>query len=221
MKKSISGIVAVLLLAGIFSCKKENSEPPEALVFSDTIYWEWEKDQIYGGNSFFWWHYLKMGVVNLGELPDNWKKPNDFENGTFHMRIEILEQPTDSSFKLQLGFWQDKEKEGGHSETISSHVAFRGGAGELIEADLGSPSDWWELRPDAPVDFTRPVDFYQIGLALWRTDPWCIPMGQGWNNSNSCDNPEQAAAEFFPLKARVTVVAIAEGYSFTGWDNYP
>jgi len=57
---------------------------------------------------------------------------------------------------------------------------------------------------------------------MWKTgeEVTCIPMGQGWSNSNACDNPEQTAAEFFPIKAWVTVVAVAEGHTFTGWENY-
>lgn len=220
MKKSLSVLLAILLITGIFSCKKEDPGSPELILFTDTIDWQWELGEWYGGNSFYWWHNTGKGVEDYGALPNNWKKPHDFENGTFQMRVEILEQPTDSSFQLQLGFWQDKDKDGGHSETISSHIEFQGGAGELIEADLGSPSEWWEFRSDEPLDFNRPGDFYKIGLALWKTDPWCIPMAQGWNNSNSCENPEQAAAEFFPMKARVTVVAVAEGHTFSGWDNY-
>lgn len=221
MKKRFTGLTVVLLLAlVIFSCNDENAGPPEAILFNDTINWQWELGEFYGGNSFYWWHSPGMGVENFGDLPTNWKKPNDFENGNFHLRLKILEQPSDSAFKVQLGFWQDVDKEGGHSETISSHVLFEGGSGELLETDLGSPSSWWQLRPDEPVDFTRPGDFYQIGLALWKAEPFCIPMAQGWQNSNACENPEQAAAEFFPMKARVTVVAVAAGTTFSGWENY-
>lgn len=221
MNTSYTGLIVILLLAAILlSCKNDISDPPEAILFNDTIDWQWELGEFYGGNSFYWWHNTSAGVEDFGDLPGNWNKPHDFENGTFQMRIEILEQPEVSGFQLQLGFWQDKDKDGGHSETISSHIEFQGGAGELIEADLGSPSEWWELRTDEPVDFKRPIDFYKIGLALWKTDPWCIPMAQGWNNSNSCENPEQVATEFFPMKARVSVVAVASGHTFSGWDNY-
>ena len=66
----------------------------------------------YGGNSFYWWHNPSSGVEDLGELPDNWTKPNDFGNGNFHLRFEVLDQPTDSAFQIQLGFWQDKDKDG-------------------------------------------------------------------------------------------------------------
>jgi hypothetical protein len=137
-----------------------------------------------------------------------------------YLRFQVIDQPSTNGFKVQLGIWQDRDKEGGHSETISSHVLVEGGTGTVVEKDLESPSGWWELRGDAPVDFARPGDFYQIGLALWKADPLCIPMGQDWFNSNACENPEQAAAEFFPMKAWVTVVAVAEGHTFTGWDNY-
>jgi hypothetical protein len=222
MKTKLTGhIMICLILALTFSCEDENAGPPEALLFNDTIDWGWELGEWYGGNSFYWWHNASDGVEEYGELPSNWKKPNDFEVGNFHLKFEILEQPTHNAFKVQLGFWQDKDKEGGHSETISSHVLIEGGPGTLVTADLGTPSTWWELRTDQPVDFSRPGDFYLIGLALWKAEPLCIPMAQGWSNSNTCENPEQAALEFFPMKARVTVVAVAEGHTFSGWDNYP
>jgi hypothetical protein len=214
-------VLAIITVPALISCNKENGGPPEAILFNDTIDWGWELGEWYGGNSFFWWHYPTMGVEDLGEMPGNWKKPNDFENGHFHLRFEILEQPTANAFRLQLGFWQGEDKAGEYSETVSSDVVFEGGPGTLIEADLGSPSGWWQLRSEQPVDFSRPGDFFKIGLALWKDEPLCIPMAQGWTNRNACENPEQAALEFFPMKARVTVVAVAEGHTFSGWENYP
>ena len=153
--------------------------------------------------------------------PGDWTNPNDFRHGRFYMRFEVLEQPTSMDFKIQLGFWQDRDKEGGHSETIASSLYMEGGAGSILEKDLGTPAEWWNRREDQPVDFKRPQDIYSIGLALWKQDPNCIPMAQGWNNSNACDNPEETAMEFFPMKARVTIVAVADGHTFTGWENYP
>jgi hypothetical protein len=222
-KHSFGMLVPCCLVVAALSCEKKNSEPPEAVLFTDTIQWQWELGEWYGGNSFYWWHRTDNGVQDYGELPPtDWTKPRDFEHGSYHMRFEILDQPTDSSFMLQLGFWQDKDKEGGHSETVSPRVLLEGGTGTLVESDLGVPAEWWQLREDAPVDFSRPEDLYMIGLALWKAaDPICIPMAQGWNNSQSCPNAEQAALEFFPMKARVTIVAVAAGHTFSGWENYP
>jgi hypothetical protein len=151
----------------------------------------------------------------------SWKKPNDFENGHFFLRFEVVEQPTDSSFFIQFGIWQDLNKEGGFSETVSSLNLLSGGAGAYVESDLGSPTDWWQKREDAKVDFSRPEDFYRIGLVLWKEEPLCLPMAQGWSNRNQCKDPENEALNFFPMTARVTVVAVAEGHTFTGWGNYP
>jgi len=202
------------------SCKKEDPGPPERVVFSDTIQWEWELEQWYGGNAFYWWHRTQEGVSDLGEMPGDWTSPRNFYRGRFHFRLEVLEQPGAHPFRVQFGIWQDREKEGGHSETIASGLLMEGGTGSLGTEDLGSPSEWWNRRKDAPVDFSRPEDYYMMGLALWSQDPDCIPMGQGWNNSNACSDPEGSAAMFFPMKARVTVVAVASGHEFSGWENY-
>ena len=87
--------------------------------------------------------------------------------------------------------------------------------------DLGSPSTWWQLREDAPVDFKRPEDFFHVGLVLWKKDPLCLPMAQEWYNSYACPDAELEALGFFPMKARVTVVAVSAGHTFSGWDNHP
>jgi hypothetical protein len=151
----------------------------------------------------------------------SWKSPNDFENGHIHLRFQVVEQPTDSAFTIQFGIWQDLDKEGGGSETVSSRFKVDGGAGTYVEADLGTPSTWWQKRPDTPVDYNRPEDFHRLGIVLWKHDPPCLPMAQGWSNNSQCPDPENEALNFFPMNAKVTVVAVAAGHTFSGWDNYP
>ncbi|MCK5136434.1 MAG: hypothetical protein KAR19_11650 [Bacteroidales bacterium] len=137
------------------------------------------------------------------------------------MRFELLEQPSDSSFGIQIGIWQDLEKAGGYSETVSPLFIINSGPGTVSETNLGSPGTWWQLRSDAPVDYKRPEDFFHIGLVLWKVSSLCLPMAQDWINSSACENAETEALNFFPMKARVTVVAVAEGHTFSGWENYP
>lgn len=222
MIKQLPIVSLALLLTILFSCKEEITGSPELTLFSDTINWNWEVDEFYGGNSFYWWHNTDHGVVNLGEMPaDCWKTPYDFEHGHFYIRFEILEQPSMEAFHIQLGFWQEDQAGGGRSEAISSRFLLEEGSGTVLDADLGSPASWWQLNPDKPVDFCKIELLNRIGLALWKADPLCLPMGQGWSNSQACSNPEEAAREFFPMKARVSVVAVADGHSFSGWENYP
>jgi hypothetical protein len=220
--RNIYAIAAILLAIVQASCEKKSDLPQEALVFDDTIEWEWELGAWYGGNSFYWWHRpAESGVTNYGNMhPDDWERPNDFRKGTFYFRFEVLEQPADSAFNIQFGIWQDLEKAGGYSETVSSLAYLQGGSGSMVETSLGSPASWWQKREDEPVDFRRPQDFYRIGIVLWKDSPLCLPMAQGWSNPNACADPETEALNFFPMKARVTVVAVAEGHEFSGWENY-
>ena len=219
-KRFIGKIMMPLILVSVLSGE---TIAQEKIVFNDTIVWTWPLGPWYGGNSFYWWHRTAEGfsVANYGEMsPTDWESPLNFRRGEFFLRYEILAQPTSENFFVQLGIWQDYGKAGGYSECISNDAQLSGGAGDLVETSIGSPTGWWQKRPDALVDFTRPENFYRIGLALWKTDGNCLPMAQGWTNANACPDAANEALKFFPMTAIVTVVAVAEGYSFSGWENY-
>ena len=172
MKKQYISLIPGLLLIFFLSCEKKGTASPELILFSDTIDWAWELGEFYGGNSFYWWHNTEKGVFDMGDMPpDCWTGPDDFEHGQFHLRFEIIEQPSNQPFFIQLGFWQDMHAEGGHSETISSRILIRNGKGSLVEAELGSAASWWELQADKAVDFCKVGAFDRIGLALWKAEP--------------------------------------------------
>lgn len=188
----------------------------EEIVFDKTIDWQWKFPLWYGGNSFYWWHHPAGSVTDYGNMPtDDWTTPYDYENGTYYLRFEVLEQPTDNAFTIQFGIWQDERKAGGWSECVSKPAKISGGAGSFCAVNVGSPASWWQKRPDVKVDFTRPEDFYRIGMVLWRNGS-CIPMAQGWKSTRACQDAEMEAAKFFPMRARVTVVAVASGHTFSG-----
>lgn len=215
-------IGGLLFTAGIFFALPLKAQ--EKVVFDQEVDWNWPLPQSYGGNSFYWWHRIVDGysVNNLGEMPsDNWKSPADYENGSMYLRIQVVNQPSASPFLIQLGIWQDMGKTGGHSECISNGLYLSGGAGSSADANIGKPNDWWEIRDDAPVDWTRPEDFHRMGLILWKGYQDCIPMSQGWYNSEACSDAETQQANFFPMRLRITLVACAQGTSFSGWSNYP
>lgn len=200
------------------------SAAQEKVIFNETVTWAWPLPQSYGGNSFYWWHRTVDGysIYNLGDMPsDDWKSPADYENGAMYLRIQVISQPTSSPFTIQLGIWQDVGKSGGHSECISGNLYVSGGAGSSAESSIGKPNDWWEIRTDAPVDWTRPEDFHRMGLILWKGYTDCIPMAQGWSNSQACSDASTQQANFFPMTVRITLVACAQGTSFSGWANYP
>jgi hypothetical protein len=142
---------------------------------------------------------------------DNWVSPIDYSNATFYLSFEVVNQPTTTPFKIQLGIWQDSFLGSTHRETVSGQYQVSGGNGSSINVSLGQPSGWWNI-PSAPgpVDFTRPEDFYRIGLVLWTTNG-CIPISAEWGSSAACPNSEAEAAKFFPMTAKVRVKAVYSG----------
>lgn len=204
-----------LILTALFvlSMNKDLSAQ-EKVLFNETITWNWNIPQWYGGNSFYWWHRPdESGVTNFGEMPsNNWLSPVDYRNYNFYLEFEVISQPTGTPFKIQFGIWQDLylDSQGSHHrETVSSQVYVSGGNGSQINVSLGKPSAWWN-HPDAPsvVDFSRPGDFYRIGIVLW-TNNGCVPMS--WAGGVACADYNTEQAKFFPMTARVKVKAVYAG----------
>ncbi len=94
----------------------------QTVVFDGEIYWEWPTaGNDYGGYGFYWWH--QTDNPNLGDMPsDDWLSPNNYFDGEFRMRFEVLEQPTNEPFKVQFGIWQDKYLGHDHLEQVSSEA---------------------------------------------------------------------------------------------------
>jgi len=193
------------LILGLSSAKLYSQEP--VVVFEEEIYWEWPPTgNLYGGYGFYWWH-RNEGIYNpdFGDMSEtDWTIPDDFYNGEFLIHFEVLEQPEEEPFFVQMGIWQDKSKgEDTGPITTSDRAYLNGGAGAYAEGSLGRPSGWWNNASDDKVDFSRPEDFYRMGLILWNPEPFCIPAGLEWNSQGCPEN----ASKFFPLRARVKVMA--------------
>ncbi len=195
----------------------------ERVLFDATIDWQWPIPQDYGGYGFYWWHRnneAQYTIANYGDMPtDDWVTPVDYEHGTVYLRFEVVSQPSSRPFRVQLGIWQDYGLQPHHRECIGPGNNVAGGAGTQFVDTVGSTfADWWN-HPSAPgpCDFTRPEDFYRIGIVLWDQANSCIPMGHDWSSSGC---PE-LQAEFFPMTARVTAVVVSAGETFSGWTAYP
>lgn len=214
MNKFRTGILffTILLIAG---WDASLSAQEGTIVFDQEILWQWPTaENEYGGYGFYWWHRKESVVnINYGNMPStDWTRPENYYDGEFVMRFEVLDQPTSEDFYVQFGIWQDKDKGPEHPETVASRQYIEGGDGAVFEGSLGSPTIWWNKQGEDPVDFSRPGDFYRIGIVLWNADPICIPKGDDWGGG--C--PE-LAENFFPMRAKVTVKAYPSG---TPLDNY-
>ncbi len=187
----------------------------QTIVFDEEIYWEWPTaENDYGGYGFYWWHQIDN--PNYGEMPtDDWLSPDNYFDGEFRMRFEVLEQPTDEPFMIQFGIWQDKYLGNDHLEQVSSRQEIS--KGTVFDASIGTPNDWWSIRgSENELDFSRPEDFYRIGLILWNPSPLCIPKDLSWG-ADGCPEYKEL---FFPMRARVTVTAFPESGGVIDPPNY-
>ncbi|MBN1773102.1 MAG: VCBS repeat-containing protein, partial [Deltaproteobacteria bacterium] len=147
----------------------------------------------------FYWFDL------AGTEPADWQAPDDYYHGEFHVRVEALSQATSRTSQLQYCIWQDS----GARETCSSFLRLDG-PGSVATAH-SSPADWWILAE--PVDFSRPGDFSHQGTPL-RDETGCIISD--WGTDFCWDG----RADYLPYTARMTVVAVSAGSTFSGWERY-
>ncbi|MBN1952465.1 MAG: T9SS type A sorting domain-containing protein [Bacteroidales bacterium] len=155
-----------------------------------------------------------------GAGPDNWLSPDDYYNGTFYFRFEIISQPTDRACAAQFVIWQDWNYPTSWLEQASPHT-FLYGPGSIAYAS-GTPASWWQYN-DNPLDFSRPSDFWKLGIMLWSADPFgMIAIYKA--NQPQVDIHDEIWADrhdWFPMSFRYTVVAVSAGSTFSGdWDYY-
>jgi len=142
----------------------------------------------------------------------NWKTPYDFYRGSFHYRFEVTDYPSQQTFFLNLCIWSDIEGQwDSWKETCCDHVTIDGNGVYTAES---VPSSWW-MYNDVPVDFSRVDDFYNIGLVIWCENQ--MNLSNWVDVSSSCWDQRDT---FLPLTLRLTIVAVAKEYAFSGWEKY-
>ncbi|NJK94680.1 MAG: hypothetical protein HC905_06940 [Bacteroidales bacterium] len=206
--------ILISLLTLLFA---QQVQAQEFLVREETFTWEEAEDAYFGGNGFHWWN-----GDDYSSYPANWVSPHNYFEGRFYYRYEVISQPTNKPFDLMFLIWQFKE-DGKHRETGDDRVPLSGGPGSVTEYNNAPPpSRWWTYHENADqlVDFTTIKQYNggdnRMGLALW-SDGNCIPSTWGGTNPDFC---QDRRSDYFPMRIRITIVAVAEGHTFSGWSNY-
>jgi hypothetical protein len=174
----------------------------EFLLHEETFTWTKDADECGG------YHYWS----NLGNAPStNWKVPYDYQLGQYYFRFEVISQPTSEPFKLNMCIWTEfngstwKEECMGFSPTLA-------GSGSVVT--FNSPVTY-QLN-GVHIDWTNLAKLWRMGNPIYVN-------GHNLGPSTYCtDHPEEwvHVDSYFPMKMRITIVAVAAGYTFSGWSNY-
>lgn len=205
----------------------------EMLVFNHEFTWKDEKP-------FFCWLPIAPGLTGPGLMrvkkgkdeppfdpfdsgrssyPENWLTPHDYWNGTWQMRYQFMDRPSERPGKIQIGIWSDmRDAWTSWKEMTSSKTSFQGKSGIFFGAADDSPArTWWRLKKDEPVDFARVRDFTRLGFIMWTEKNKVLHpakhLGEksGWNDRRE---------DYYPCTLKATIVAVPAGKTFSGWKNY-
>lgn len=207
------GIFILICLFMLFSCgekgkdieiEKEDDENNENVLVPDMLIYDSVLTTVEDDHGFF---FFNQQCRNK-----NWKTPFDYYNGNFYYRFEIMDYPSDNPFMLSLCIWFDVEGDWERwNETCTDQVAIDG---KGIFTASSSPNSWWDMN--GPVDFSRPESFGRFGLVLWCDEERHI-SDWGFAPEYCCWGEKDS---YMPLKLRITIVAVAKGYTFQGWEKY-
>jgi hypothetical protein len=171
-----------------------------------------------GKESPFW------PIMPDATMPEDWLTPDDYYHGKIYTRYEVLGVATNAPFKIQFGIFQhnpDKlhkvDSLGGELCELQRSLA---GVGS-IAINSSSPSTWWDIQIDKPyvprVDFSRVYDFQSMSPII--CDGRGVPLakkGSGADDTIAWFN----RYKWYPATIRVTVIAVSNGSTFSGWGNY-
>jgi hypothetical protein len=177
--------------------------PGEFLILDEVFTIPSETNSNHGGNGFWWWKEIPSN------WPNNWRSPYDYYNGDVYSRYEVISQPTNNKGEISFVFWQkDIDNDGDKSEEVEKKTSF---SGPGVYTQSSSPVNWWKHTSYGGIDWKRMEDIDRFGFATWKSSPFCQLSSWG----SGC--PEYKN-DYFPLKIHVTMVAVPEGGSFSGWD---
>lgn len=214
LTRHIYGFLSTLLVSLLVS-NGVYAQSGQFKLIDKTFTW----DENTGGSGCFGYHFW----TDMGEsTTSNWKSPFDFQNGTFYFRYEIISQPELSGggyqpFQLSFCIWSDYGFEPGKwKETCSRRSESFNGPGSVVSFSE-SPSVWW-AKEWGNIDWTNMSKLWRFGNPFWYNSTYLLA-------SPGCTNApaeiwENEKTKFFPMQLRITIVAVAQGQSFLGWDHY-
>ncbi len=156
---------------------------------------------------------------NTNKGPSNWVSPDNFRDGQFYFRYEIVSQPGDKTNYISFDIWGDFNGTT-YSESAAPISDALNGPGS-VSTFQSSPSTWFPHPVSGPVNFSNRGTFWRWGVVHWFSkSPNYVLAPLHYSN-----DPESWAAWannylWLPLQVKVTIVAVSQGSTFSGWNSY-
>jgi hypothetical protein len=154
------------------------------------------------------WHFW----YDTSRYPENWYSPVNFWNGKIYTRWEILEQPTNTPCSIQVVWWKSLNDVQEELWDIPQHLS--GGRGSV--GQFSTVLSNYHVQ-GLGIDLHDTRNLWRQGIALIddATGSPVTPPAWGYGVE-----PWNSRASWFPLKLRLTIVAVAEGAAFSGWSSW-
>lgn len=136
----------------------------------------------------------------------DWTAPVNFAQGTLYYRLEIRSQPQPQTMILQFCVWQynltlencgQKQRLTGTSNTVLT---------------WSQPVQRMWKKNGVSIDWKNPRQRYGIAIKNSQGLPVSGIKKFNWGGEDP--------SKWYPLDMRFTVVAVAQGATFSGWGNY-
>jgi hypothetical protein len=160
------------------------------------------------------WHFW----YDTSRYPQNWYSPVDFYNGKIYTRWEIITQPTNTPCSFQIVWWKALP------EVINGQTVYyelwdwpqhlKGGAGSV--GTFSTVLSSFHVQGKG-IDLHNTANLWRQGIAIIddATGSPITPPSWGYGAE-----PWNSRAKWFPMKMRLTIVAVAAGATFSGWDKW-
>jgi hypothetical protein len=140
----------------------------------------------------------------------DWTKPVNYAQGTLYYRVEIFSQPVAQNMRLQFCFWQAKNGYNFELEMCGPQKDVRGTPGTVATWSVAVNNMWKKDGKSIEWDRAR----FRNGVAIKNSSGKPVSNYNGWNWNG--EDPKK----WYPLNMRFTVVVVAKGGTFSGWQNY-
>jgi hypothetical protein len=154
------------------------------------------------------WSETNSGVKQQWMGPTNWKSPVNYVDGSVHIQLVVKTKPSDKEVWMHLVHYQD----GNHGESFIKDGVYFSKTGTFTK-QLPGVSQW---KYYGSIDYTRTFSYVRTHLKAADNNQLMRTGGCG----NYC-YPGNDLSKHVPVIADITVVVVAKGSTFSGWDNYP